>query len=383
MRTLPSALPVALMPETPSNVRCSRLAPRVKVTLLSTEIDSGTGRLVHLVADVVDDVEVVARAAGHIVGTRTAGQRVVAVAAGERVVGRIAGDFVIQRIAGPGNRRLAREIKCSTFAPRVKATELCTTSMPAATSSTTLSPDIVYDIEVVVGAADKAVGARRAIKRVVAGGHLSAYWRRNCRRSDWRDRCRRRQLRPCPSGRDARASRPTQAHGALDAVDAAPGRLDHDIADGVDDVEIVAVATREQNRSRRCHSGCRRPRRRRACWQPCSRDLVRAAHCLEPSIARCSRQRQLLDVVAQRDRHHAQQNNRCRRRRPRSRRRGIVDDIGVISHPGPPSCQAPAMPFRMLFPALPISRLLPALPVPLMARRCRQAAGFRCWRPGV
>ena len=83
--------PTASMSALPVSCRCSKARPRVQLTLERTVSTPSPKRLHRHVPGVVDDVGVVAQAAGQHVGAQAAVEQVVATVAGEAVVQQVAG----------------------------------------------------------------------------------------------------------------------------------------------------------------------------------------------------------------------------------------------------------------------------------------------------
>ena len=110
-RTLPPTLPVALRLAVPRRVSRSRLAARTRLTLTLHRVDAGAGGLGDEVGRGIDDVGVVAEAAGHLVGAEAAVEEVVAVvaeqlveagAAARRIVAAAGADGVVAEAADEG-----------------------------------------------------------------------------------------------------------------------------------------------------------------------------------------------------------------------------------------------------------------------------------------
>ena len=111
------------------------------------------GRFRHLVANMVDDISVVAPAARHLIGAE---------AAVEHIGGGVAGKHVGAGIAGAVDRIEAGQRQIVDPGPKVKLTELSTRSTPWVEAQLDrLVAGIVDDIGVVAGAAASSGRRRR------------------------------------------------------------------------------------------------------------------------------------------------------------------------------------------------------------------------------
>src|SRR5262249_41751364 len=141
-------------------------------------IDTGAGRLHHLIADTVDRVAVVAGAALHVVvafaadkrvGAAAALQGIVAVEAPERGVGGVAGDQVVAAVAGAvdGGDALQHQV---LEAEAQREIDRRVDRILAGTEELARHvADIVDIVHIVAGAAGHGVGAAAAVEDVVVG----------------------------------------------------------------------------------------------------------------------------------------------------------------------------------------------------------------------
>ena len=220
MMTLLSPLPVPLIAAAGQRQVLDIRAQR-EIDARLDRVGPLAGRFRDLIAEIVDDVGVVAVAAEQAVG---------AAGAVQGIGGGVAGDDVAQPIAGAADRRAGQRQVLDIGAEREIDARLDDIGATAA-GLADLVAEVVDDIGVVAAAARQAVRAGSAIQRVgagIAGDDV---------------------VEPVAGAADRRAGQRQvldigaegEVDARLDRVDALAGRLGHLVAEIVDDIGIVAV----------------------------------------------------------------------------------------------------------------------------------------------
>ena len=178
----------------------------------------------HAVAGVIDDINVVARAADHHVGTRTAVQQIVADIAGQPVVQHVAGAVDI----GAAVERQVLDIRRERISDR----RLDQINAVAAAFDDHVG-GIVDNIGIVARPARHPVRAGRAVEQIVATVPGQRIVQRVARHGD--------MIRP-GQRQCLDIGRQRIAYRGVDRVHALAGLLDHHVAGIVDNIAVVASA---------------------------------------------------------------------------------------------------------------------------------------------